>query len=286
MRPLPYHRPGTVDEALGLAGSLPGSRFVAGGTDLLVRLKGGAPRPSALISLRGVAELTATDIGDVARLGAATPVAELLECDALMEGWPVLGDALGEMASAQIRSSATLGGNLCNASPCADSAPALLVLGARVGLRGKDGERVIPLEDFFEAAGITQLGAGELLTHVEVDRPAPGLQSIFFKKKRVAMDIATASVAATLLMQDGLCADVRLAAGSVAPTPMRLPATEQVLRGQAPTAERIAMARRVAEQEVSPITDLRAGAEYRRRIVGVYVERAMKALVAMSEGGA
>ncbi len=285
MRPLPYHRPGTVDEALGLAGSLPGSRFIAGGTDLLVRLKGGAARPSALISLRGIDELKVTDIGETARLGAAAPVADLLDNEALMAGWPVLGDALGEMASAQIRSSATLGGNLCNASPCADSAPALLVLGARVGLRGKDGERVIPLEDFFEAAGITQLGAGELLTHVEVDRPPAGLQGIFFKKKRVAMDIATASLAAAAVIRDGVCVDVRLAAGSVAPTPMRLPATEAALRGHAPTAERIAAARRIAEEEVSPITDLRAGAGYRRRIVGVYVQRAMNALVAMSEGG-
>ena len=285
MQPLPYHRPGTVHEALGLARSLPGARFVAGGTDLLVRLKGGAPAPSALISLRGVAELSRTDVGDVARLGAATSVAELLENEALNAGWPVLGQAMAEMASAQIRSSATLGGNLCNAAPCADSAPPLLVLLARVGLRGKDGSRVMPLEDFFEDAGITQLGAGELLTHVEVDRPHPGLRAIFLKKKRVAMDLAIASVAAALRMEDGVCAEIRFAAGSVAPVPMRLLATEQVLAGEAPTPERIAMARGVAEREVIPITDIRGGADYRRHIVGVYVQRAMEALVARIEGG-
>lgn len=284
MHPLPYHQPGTVTEALGLARSLPGARFIAGGTDLLVRLKGGAARPSALISLRGIAELTAVDIGDVAKLGAATPVAELLDNEALMEGWPVLGDALLEIASEQIRSSATLGGNLCNASPGADSAPALLVLEARVGLRSPDGARVIPLVEFFEAPGITQLGAGELLTHIVVEPMPDGMEAIFFKKKRVAMDIATASVAAALVLTGGVCADVRLAAGSVAPTPMRLPQAEAVLRGHAPTEERIAEARRVASNEVRPITDLRGGADYRRRIVGVYVERAMKALVAMSGG--
>jgi aerobic carbon-monoxide dehydrogenase medium subunit len=285
MRPLPYHQPGTVQEALGLARSLPGSRFVAGGTDLLVRLKSGAHRPSALISLRGIAELTGTDIGEMARLGAATTVAELLDNEDLMTGWPVLGDAMGEMASPQIRSSATLGGNLCNAAPCADSAPALLVLRARVGIRGKDGDKVMALEDFFKDAGITQLGAGELLTHLEVDRPAEGLHAIFLKKKRVAMDLAIASVAGALRLQDGVCAEVRFAAGSVAPVPMRLLKTENVLRGEAPTDALIKEARRVAEQEVIPITDIRGGAEYRRTIVGVYVERAMKALVALCEGG-
>ena len=285
MRPLPYHRPGTVEEALQLAGSLPDARFVAGGTDLLVRLKSGAPRPSALISLRGIGALTATEIGETARLGAATTVAELLENEDLMHGWPVLGDAMGEMASPQIRSSATLGGNLCNAAPCADSAPALLVLGARVGLRGNKGERLLALEDFFEDAGVTRLGELELLTHLEVDRPAPGFQAIFFKKKRVAMDLAIASVAAGLRLQDGLCAEVRLAAGSVAPVPMRLLGAEEVLRGQRPSPERIALARTVAEAEVIPITDIRGGAAYRRTIVGVYVERALKALVALCEGG-
>ena len=285
MRPLPYHQPDTVQEALGLARSVPGSRFVAGGTDLLVRLKSGAPRPSALISLRGISELTAVHIGDVARLGAATSIAALLDNDELMQGWPVLGDAMGEMASPQIRSSATLGGNLCNAAPCADSAPALLVLLARVGIRGKDGDKVMALEDFFEDAGITQLGAGELLTHLDVDRPHPELQAIFLKKKRVAMDLAIASVAGALRLQEGVCAEVRFAAGSVAPVPMRLLKTEEVLRGKTPTEALIKEARAVAEQEVMPTPDIRGGAEYRRTIVGVYVERAMKALVALCEGG-
>ncbi|MCP4872241.1 MAG: xanthine dehydrogenase family protein subunit M [Proteobacteria bacterium] len=284
MHPLPYHRPTSLEAALELKASLPGARFIAGGTDVMVRLKGGAPRPSALISLRGIAELTRSEVAQSARLGAAASVADLLAIDALREGWPVLADAMNQMASPQIRSSATLGGNLCNAAPCADSAPALLVHGARVVLRGPQGERVLALEEFFAEPGVTRMGADELLMSIDVDPPEPGLQTTFLKKKRVAMDIAIASVAAGLVMNDGICTHVRFAAGSVAPVPMRLPATEAALCGHPPTDARIAEARRIAEEEVSPITDIRGGADYRRRIIGVYVERATRALAARFEG--
>lgn len=278
MQSFEYHRPTTLAEALRLKREAPGARFIAGGTDLMVRLREGRTRPPALISLRGVGELSLIDLGPPVRLGAATPISEVLEHVGLREAHPVLACAARTLGSVQIRNAATVGGNLCNASPCADMAPPLLVHDAIVRLESADGAREMSLEEFFVAPGETRVGEGELLTEIRFQRPPDGARATFIKKGRVRMDIALASVSVLLQVSDGRCQHVRLAAGSVGPRPMRLHRVEELLTGEEPTDDLFERAREVAREEVQPISDVRATAEYRRHIVGVFVGRALAAL--------
>jgi len=273
-----YHRPRSLEEASRLGLSLQGARFIAGGTDLLVRIRAGNTRPEALVSLRGIEGLAGIEIGPQTRIGATTLIADIASHPGLRESFPVLCEAAGRLGSEQIRNAATIGGNLCNASPCADTAPALLVLDARVRLWSVDAVREVPLVEFFTGPGQTCMKAGELLHSILLQAPTTSARSIFFKKGRVAMDLATASVAGWMHMDADRCVQARFAAGSVAPLPLRLTRVEELLRGAQVTPERIAEARRLAEQDVKPITDLRSSADYRRQIVGVYVQRAIETL--------
>ena len=280
MHPVPYHRPSTIDGALTLMRVLDSARLIAGGTDLLLRMKAGGARPNALISLRNIEELSqvSIDVSAGARLGALVSLADLENNAELMQKWPVLGQCLRHFASVQIRNAATLGGNLCNASPAADLAPPLLVLDAQALLVGLQGRRSVPLADFFVGPGRTCLGPDELLEAVQIDAPHLDQRAIFFKRMRTAMDVALVSVAAMVVVQDGVLTEVRLAAGSVAAVPMRLRGAEDLLRGQRASPALFTEARAKAMAEVRPITDLRAGADYRRQLVGVYLQRALHAL--------
>ncbi|HJN77540.1 MAG TPA: xanthine dehydrogenase family protein subunit M [Myxococcota bacterium] len=279
MTPIPYHRPSSLEGALRLVQRLGGARYIAGGTDLLVQMKDHRHEPDALISLRAVPELRVLELDQGARIGAAVPVSELLESPELVGRWPALADALREIGSVQIQNSATLGGNLCNASPAADSTPILLSLGARVRLAGPGGRRTMDLDAFLVGPGRTALTEGEILVAIELDEPGPGERSVFFKKTRVAMDLAIVNLGATLRMEAGVIAEVRLAAGSVGPRAMRLREAEALLLGQGASPELIARAAAAAQAEVRPISDVRGSAEYRRAIVGVFVKRALASLV-------
>lgn len=269
-----YHRPDSLAEALSLKSAAPDARFIAGGTDLMVQMRAGAAKPAGLISLRGIEELRTIEVADTTRIGALVTVSELLAHPALGARFGALVAAARVLGSVQIRNLATVGGNLCNASPAADLAVALLVHDARVRLVGPDGERELPLDDFFVGPGQTVLGKGELLAEILLEEPpGPGL---FLRRGRVRMDIAIASVAGCLDVQDGTCRTARIAAGSVAPRPVRLRAVEKALVGHELSEDTIRAAREAAQSEVEPITDLRASAGYRRHLVGVYVERAVR----------
>jgi carbon-monoxide dehydrogenase medium subunit len=174
---------------------------------------------------------------------------------------------------------ATVGGNLCNCSPCADTAPALLVYGARLELRGPAGKRVVPLGDFTRGPGQSCLQPGELLCGVLLDPPPFGAKTIYLKKGRVKVDLALASLAVLLVLEAGRVADIRLAAGSVAPTCLRLREAEDILRGKPLDENLLARAARAASGEISPIDDVRASADYRRRLIEVFLRRALDALV-------
>jgi CO/xanthine dehydrogenase FAD-binding subunit len=280
-----YHRPASLAEALALKKSTPDARFIAGGTDLMVRLREGTPRPPALISLRGVEALSGIELGSPIRFGALTPVADVLEHRALGEAHPVFAQAARTLGSTQIRNAATVGGNLVNASPCADMAQPLLVHDAQVVIAAADSKRRMPLEDFFVAPGETRLGPEEVLTAIEVDPPPAGSRAVFFKKGRVRMDIAVASVCVLLHVVDGRCALARVSAGSVAPRPIRLHRVEALLEGERIDEALVARAQSEAEAEVTPITDVRGTSEYRRHIVGAFVARALRALAGDTDGG-
>jgi carbon-monoxide dehydrogenase medium subunit len=270
-----YHKPESLAEAFALADELPGACYVAGGTDLLVGIKNRLVRPPALISLRSIDELRGIDVGDRVRLGPLTTIAEVLEHEELGRRLPLLIAAARRLGSAQIRNTGTIGGNLCNASPCADAACALLAFGAAVRLRRGDEVREVGLADLFTGPKETCLRPGEILTDVLVDPPAPGACSAFFKRGRVRLDMAIASLAVLVELDGRRCVSARLAAGSVAPTPLRLTAVERAIVGHELGGERIAEARRLAEKLVAPITDLRSTEEFRRNIIGVWTARAL-----------
>jgi len=278
-----YHRPKSLTEAWKLDAAIEGARYIAGGTDLMVRLRDRAlPPPTTLISLRGIKELTGITSDDAGtRIGAMTTIADLLCDDTLSERYPALVQAARRLGSPQIRNAATIGGNLCNASPCADTAPPLLIYEAQAELRGPRGTRRLCLEELFAGPGETPLERGEVLTGILLPRPAPAAQARFLKKGRVQMDLAVASVAVLVeLESDGkTCARARLAAGSVGPTPLRLRAVESLLEGEQIITSLLGDAQRVASRSVAPITDIRSTEAYRRQIIGVYVRRLIESIM-------
>jgi carbon-monoxide dehydrogenase medium subunit len=270
-----------VEEAIELLGAEPGAKLILGGTDLMVQMKKQRDlRPPALVSLRAVESLHhMAERNDMLRIGAAVPLAEIAAYASLRSRFPALAQAIDVIGSLQIRNVATLAGNLCNASPGADSAPPLLVYEARVELQGRGGTREIPLSDFFSGPGQTCLEPDEILTTVIVPHPARTARSIFLRKGRVTMDLAVASVAVLLETDGDVCSRARVAAGAVAPVPLRLAKVESILKGSRLDTDTIARAGAAASAEVSPITDVRSTEEYRRDLVGVYTRRGISRLV-------
>jgi carbon-monoxide dehydrogenase medium subunit len=273
-----YHRPSTLDEAFGLAAGIPGSRFVAGGTDLLVQMSNGRAGPPALISLRGLSELGGIEVSSRLRIGAAVPLSDVQVHPVVAEKLPALVESIAGLGSRQIRNVATVGGNLCNASPAADTAPPLLVYGASVELQDANGSREVALDEFLRGPGQTALRPGEILSAILIDPPNEGARSVFHRKGRVKMDLPIASVAALVERDGATCKRVRLAAGAVAPVPLRLERSETVVEGSSLDAETVALAVETARLEISPITDLRSTGDYRRHLTGVLVGRALEEL--------
>ena len=256
----------------------PGAAILSGGTDLLVKIRGGLVRPKVLVdigrlpSLRGIRS-SETEIA----IGSATPESEILSDPSIRETLPLLTAALASLGSVQIRNRGTLGGNLVNASPAADSAVPLLLYDAEIDLISLAGERVVPVETFFAGPGKTVLRPGEFVRTVRIPVPMPVFRPFYHKVgKRQALTIAIASLGALIRVDGSHIVEARLAAGSVAPTPLRLRTVEKRLRDVEISDNAIADARRFAAEAVSPIDDVRATAAYRRDVVGALVQRAVQ----------
>ena len=277
-----YFRPDTLDELFKLRQEHPDARYIAGGTDVMVRVRSRIESPHPLISLRNIEALKGIDVGGPTRIGACTTIAELIEHPELSDHYPVLIQAAKALGSAQIRNAATLAGNICNASPCADTALPLLVLEARVGVVGLGGRREVGIEEFFAGPGKTWLKPDEIVEALLLPPPNPDTRGLFLKKRRVQMDLSIASVAVLLELAGDKCLGARIAAGSVAPTPIRLHDAEAALEGKPIDAEVLGEAQALAQKAVSPIDDIRSSAAYRRQIVGVYVRRAVEQLLGWS----
>jgi carbon-monoxide dehydrogenase medium subunit len=283
MRRFAYLKPGSLAEAFRLKEDMPDARFVGGGTDVMVQIKNRATSPSALISLRSVPELQGIEARGAVRIGSMTSITDLTRNEILRSRYPVLAQAARRLGSAQIRNVATLGGNLCNCSPCADTATPLLVLEARAVLQSPRGSREIPLFEFFKQPGETCMASDEILVQVLIpafnaSRKGSGVRAAFFKKGRVKMDLAVASLSALIQTEGDKVTKARLAAGSVAPVPLRLTRVEELLEGKSLSGKLIADAARQAEESVAPIDDIRSTAEYRRHMVGVFTRRALEHL--------
>jgi carbon-monoxide dehydrogenase medium subunit len=277
-----YFRPQSLEEAFTLKRKHPDAKYVAGGTDVMVQVKNREIRPSALISLRNIPELTRLEINGATQIGAAVTIKDILNSPELTQIYPVLVEAAGRLGSVQIRNVATIGGNLSNCSPCADTALPLLVLEAKAKLQNPETTREIPIADFFEGPGASCLLTDEILTQISLDPASGNARAVFLKKGRVKMDLAVASVAVLLERDGDKCLKARIAAGSVAPVPLRLNKVEELLEGQTLTTDLVTEAQCLAEESVSPITDIRSTEEYRRQIVGVFVKRGLEHLLGWS----
>lgn len=279
-----YYQPESLDEAFLLKKSIPESLFISGGTDLIVRIKKKEIDPQALISLRSIPDLSGIENGRIVRIGAMTSISDLSNNPLLHEKYRVLIQAARALGSVQIRNVATIGGNLCNGSPAADLAPPLLVLKAKTKLRSAQNSREVPLDKFFRGPGETSLVPGEILTGILLEPPVPNTKAVFLKKGRTRMDLAVTSVAVLIRTEGSHCVEARVAAGSVAPTPLRLFEVEALLEGTPLSPDLLNEARQLASKSVSPISDVRASADYRRHLVGVLMKRALEKLLAEESG--
>ncbi|MEW6667114.1 MAG: xanthine dehydrogenase family protein subunit M [Thermodesulfobacteriota bacterium] len=277
-------RPSSLGEALGLLkdnqdGEM---RVFAGGTDLIPKLKGRLIRaPRCLIDLKTIPGLdhVRRDGDGGLKIGSLASISSVAGSALVRERFPILAQAAGSIASNQIQNRGTIAGNICNAVPSADSAPALLCLNAEV-LCARDGsERTVPMQEFFKGPNRTVLGDDEILKEIRVPGLPENARGVYIKlSPRSRMDLAVVGVAAVIVQEKGVLKDVRIGLGAVAPTPMRAGEAEAALIGKAINEEILAGAARTASDEARPIDDHRASAEYRRMMVEVLVRRAVQYL--------
>jgi carbon-monoxide dehydrogenase medium subunit len=280
-----YQEPKTIEEALSLLEEYKGkAKVIAGGTDLMTQIRDDKISPELLVDIGGIEGLDYIHYDDRRGLtiGALTPIRSLEKSRVLQQRLPILSQAAGQLGSVAIRNVGTVGGNLCNAAPSAETAPSLLALEGIARIVGPRGERKIPLEDFFTGPGITTLGAGELLLEIQVPEPAPNTKGVYLKHgQRGTIDLAMVGVAAVIAFEpDGLtCSNVKIALGAVAPTPIRARSAENILKGKKLDDVLIDGSAKAAVVETHCISDVRATAEYRREMVEVFTRRALRILM-------
>lgn len=285
LQPFDYVKPRSLEEASALLLQHNGqARPFAGCTDLLIRIERGFLHPDVVVDIKalpGMRELSVQADGHL-RIGAAVTMNQVALSPEVQRGWPLLAEGCASVASYQLRNRATVGGNLCNASPAADSAPALLCYEAVAHIFGPAGQRSVPLQQFFLGPGKTVLERGELLTAITVPPPAPGAAGHFLKLGRTAVgDISVVSVAVLGWPDASTPSGTawRIALGAVAPTPIRAPEAERLL-GQDTSPAGIEAASRAAAAAARPIDDIRASAAYRTDMVRVLTRRGVERVLA------
>jgi CO/xanthine dehydrogenase FAD-binding subunit len=280
MPDLAYHRPKSLTEALSLLERLAdGAVPVAGSTDVWVNLRSKKLKTEALVSLRGIDELCGIRPGAAfLSLGATTPHAAVEDSPWVMANFPALHRACASVGSRQVRNVGTIGGNLCNAAPSADSAVPLLLYDALCIARAPAGEREIPISRFVVAPGKTALARGELLTELRLSVPQPRTFSGYWKHtRRKAMELPLLGVGALVsLGEDGRVATARIALGVAAPVPLRVPKAEAVLEGRPLTRETVQEAAEVAAAEAQVRDSWRGKAWYRREMIRVLIPRVLE----------
>ncbi len=280
MRPFTYHRPDSLKAATALLARLDGrARPLAGGTDLLVKLRAGALAVDHVVDIKSIPETTriAFDAARGLAFGAAVPCADLCANREAARRYPALVEAAGLIGGAAIQSRATIGGNLCNAAPSADSAPALIVLGARCLIAGPGGRRWVAAADFCTGPGRTALAAGEILVAIQVPPPAPRSGAAYERFiPRGEMDIAVAGAAAWLVLDKGLISDARIALAAVGPKPLAAGKAAAALVGKPPGHDAFARAAAAAREAARPISDVRGSAGQRLHLVEVLVRRVLE----------
>ncbi|MEM7274806.1 MAG: FAD binding domain-containing protein [Actinomycetota bacterium] len=286
-----YLAPATVEEATAMLAGSPSARVFAGATDVIPQLRAGRPEPEALVDLKGIERLVSVGLADGHWvIGAATPTVRLTEHPELAAEFPGLVEAAGLIGSDQIQSRSSLGGNLCNASPAADSVPAMIVNRVRAVIASGTGTRTVPVTDVVTGPGRTSLGPGEFVVEFELDRRPSGTGDAYLRMiPRTEMDIAVVGAGARVTIDaDGVCTAASVALGAVAPTAVVVDAAATALVGatvtdRAPGAfgdEVLTAVADAASAACDPIDDKRGTVAYRRQVAGVLAKRAVTAATA------
>ena len=274
-----YFAPESLEEAQQLLlDKGEGAYLLAGGTDLLVKMNHDLLKPDSVIALKhikGLEEIT-FDPKEGLKIGATALLANVAGHPDILKHYPAVAAAAKETANVQIRNMGTVAGNICNAAPSADNAPSLLAMNAEVVIIGAEGEKRLPLEQFFKGPGLNVLDSGEILTAILV--PVPDSDSgVSYQhiSARGKVDISAVCVGAMVHMERDICRDARIFLGAVAPVPMRALKAEAKVLGEQLTEEIIETAGIAAFEESQPITDVRSSAEYRKKMVAVLTRRAL-----------
>ena len=287
MHEFEYFEPRNVDEAVSLLVKYgEAAKVIAGGTDLVLRMQMRSRKPHYVINIKAISGLDyITCNGDI-RIGATATLRDIATSTEIRDKCPLLADVARQFASITVANMATIGGNLCNASPAADTASPLIVLSAKASINGPDGSRTVPLADFFTGPGATVMKPDEVLTEIQIPLPSPDYRWAYIKYGiRSVSDLAIASVAVVTKIEKGIFTDTRIALGAVASTPLKATQVEDALNGKSATAENIAKAALLIKDQCCPISDVRASAEYRTEIAYVLTRRALMSCLNTEAGG-
>jgi len=279
MRPFEYFEPRTVAEATELLFSYgEKAKILAGGIDLIPRMRKSEIKAEYIINIQKISGLEYIEDKGKQGLafGAMAKLYSMETSKALQNNYPILYSAIHQITSVQAKYMGTVVGNLCVATPASDVATALFTLGAELKIASPKSERTEPIEKFYRDYFRTSLKQGEMVTGVVLPEPFPGVGAAFLNLVRTHSDIAKVSVAVAIIVQDGICQEVKIAIGASAPTVFRAAKAEITLKGQRITPQLISQVAETAAGEARPITDLRSTAGYRKEMTKVLVRRALE----------
>jgi len=273
-----YLSPDTLQEALTLLDVHKKNhlKILAGGTDLLVKMKTTDLNVDYLMSIKNIKELDYLDTDKGLKIGAITTLSHIIKEKKVKTDYTALFEGIHSMAAPAIRNMGTIAGNLGNASPAADTIPPLMVLGAKVKLQSKQGERTVFVEDFTTGVGKTVMEPDELISEIIIPEISKTSSSAFLKKSRVKADLSKINCAVYLERRSNVCQDCRIAFGSVATTVIRARKTEELLKGKVINVDVIHQAAIEASQEIKPIDDIRSTADYRLAMAGIMLRDAIE----------
>lgn len=283
-----YFTPKSIEEACSLLSKHSVQACVlAGGTDLLVKMKHRQITPRYVINLKTIPELDYISYEDKEglRIGALATIQSIKTSTTIKRKYGMLNQAAGAESTVQVRNRATIAGNVANASPAADAPTALIALGAKVKIVRLSGERTVALEDFFVGPGQTVLQDGDIITEIQVPSLPPRSGGVYLKHSIRGADIAIVGVAVTVTLDEESCNDIKIVLGAVAPTPIRARRAEELVRGRALTKELIGIVAQTASEEARPIDDIRGYAEYRTKMVNVLTARAITQAIGQAKSG-
>jgi carbon-monoxide dehydrogenase medium subunit len=278
-----YHRPASLDEALGQLGSLEEPKVLSGGQSLIPLLKLRFAAPANLVDINRIPGLdTIAEDGGMLRLGALVRHNQVASSEVVAARYPVLAAAAPQIADPIVRNLGTVAGSLAHADPAGDWGAVMLAVGATFVLRSSRGEREVAADDFFQDIFTTVLEPDEILTEIRVPQPAGGVGGTYLKLERKVGDFGTVGTAVHVQMDDGKIGRAGIGLTAVGTKNLRAADAEAVLAGQEPGDELFAEAGRAAAAVTSPISDLRGSAEYKRHVVEVYVRRGLARAVEMA----